>query len=508
MGSRSQPPRANDAPVPGPVAGASRTSLIIAFVLLAMLAAGSAAQWETGLADNGDYTRQMLWVSSGPQGLGINFPKEGTDAWRYRFYQHPLAYWKLDFPLTSRWVSSVLPLWIPGVLANMVLYHPGTLYLPYLSLGPRILCLFFLFLLFRWIRRRAPGQAAMLSLTFGIPAMLILGNRDLVAYFTSFYQEPASLISLLFLLGVLMVFRRRGDVRWMPWLLSAAVFGIQAAKLSNAYWAGLIMLFVFPWPLLRDNRKRAALYLMLVFFLPFGLSLGQAAFYHASKVNAYQSLYCGVLVFSDRPQEHLARIGMPDGMQYLDHHAYGREGRECVRRYADKLTHRMVLDVIAHEPVLAWRMLTYAADSVQRLELTHLGKRMAFNTGDAPREWKAAQGGIGDNAAFALWSEVKSRVFPRGPAFLFSLGVLVLLFLLALRRGSPLQRDLAWVGLLLTLACAGDMWMQIFGDGKRDLIKHLFLVNLLYDIALITAMNVVVLFFRPEHGAERDHSVS
>ena len=35
------------------------------------------------------------------------------------------------------------------------------------------------------------------------------------------------------------------------------------------------------------------------------------------------------------------------------------------------------------------------------------------------------------------------------------------------------------------------MWMQIFGDGQRDLIKHLYLANLCWDGMLIAALGAL-----------------
>jgi len=37
------------------------------------------------------------------------------------------------------------------------------------------------------------------------------------------------------------------------------------------------------------------------------------------------------------------------------------------------------------------------------------------------------------------------------------------------------------------------MWMQIFGDGERDLIKHLYLANICFDGALVSALSAAAL---------------
>ena len=65
------------------------------------------------------------------------------------------------------------------------------------------------------------------------------------------------------------------------------------------------------------------------------------------------------------------------------------------------------------------------------------------------------------------------------------------------RRSRPylwrsFAQPLALIGLLATLACFVDMNVQVLGDGRADITKHLFLANVLFDLAAIAALNVVV----------------
>ncbi len=56
-----------------------------------------------------------------------------------------------------------------------------------------------------------------------------------------------------------------------------------------------------------------------------------------------------------------------------------------------------------------------------------------------------------------------------------------------------MQRELAQVGLLATLTCLVDMTVQVLGDGRADVLKHMFLANVLFDIAVIAALNLGVI---------------
>jgi hypothetical protein len=60
-------------------------------------------------------------------------------------------------------------------------------------------------------------------------------------------------------------------------------------------------------------------------------------------------------------------------------------------------------------------------------------------------------------------------------------------------RASGMLRELALIGLLTTLAVIIDMYVAMFGDGIATLVRHLYLTNILFDIATIAALNIVVL---------------
>lgn len=463
------------------------TALLLSVALL-----GTALQLHVGLADNGDYTRLMQWFSTGPSGFAENWPPEGSAAYQDRFYNNVLAFWKLDMPFASRWVSSVLLLWLPGLLLNLLLFSADTLYLPMLSITPRIFVLFFLWLLLRHFGREGGRAAPLLYAAVGIPLVLLSFNTDYVAYYTSFYQEPASLVGLMLILLAIGYYTGKGDSRWRPWLSAAAVIFMTTAKLSNIHWALLAMLLLVPWRLLRTRRRRLLLYVLLIGILPTAFSLLQSSLYGTRTVNAYQSIYCGGLLFSSRPDVHLARLGMSDGLQYIGHHAYGPEGKEAMQRYPDRMSHRTVADILLHEPVIAWRMLTFAADSMQQAELTHLSKTVLYNRPAAPRPWpRWTPAAAAQSSPLDSWSRLKRSVFPRGQALIAGTVFFLLLFLRARRSRNLLLRRFASAGILLALGLLTDMWMQIFGDGQRDLIKHLYLANICWDGMLIAAVGAL-----------------
>lgn len=474
-----------------PTASPART--VLRMLLIGLALAGSVAQLHVGLADNGDYTRLMVWMTSGPSGFNQNWPADGTPENLERFFQHLPAFWKLDFPLTARWLGSILLLWLPGVLLNVALYSTHTLYLPFISFAPRLMVLFFLWLMLRWIDREGGRAAPLLYLVLGVPALFIGFDTQYIAYFSSLFQEPASLTGLLLIILAGAWYEGREDSAWRPWLSAAAVLFMTTAKLSNIHWALLGGLLLVPWTMLADRARRRAVYILLIVVAPAGFSLLQASLYHTRTVNAYQSIYCGSLVFSDAPQKHLDRIGMSDGARYIGVHGFCDAGEEAMRRYKPLLTHRTVLDILAHEPSIAWDMLAYAADSMQRAELTHLSKRVLYNEPHTARPWPSwLPAAAAADTPLNAWSRLKRSVFPTGTALLVALLLLALLPTFAWNHPRRIIRTLARLTVMLALAVLVEMWMQIFGDGQRDLIKHLYLANVCFDAAVVSALGLAV----------------
>jgi hypothetical protein len=60
------------------------------------------------------------------------------------------------------------------------------------------------------------------------------------------------------------------------------------------------------------------------------------------------------------------------------------------------------------------------------------------------------------------------------------------------RRRPGLAGDLVPIGWICLVSFWVDMLIQMLGDGPRDLLKHLFIANLLFDFLLIATLNIAV----------------
>jgi hypothetical protein len=117
---------------------AQRLERSMEIILILWFVVAMYLQQNVGLADNGDFTRAMTWVSTGPIGIEPNWPAANTEDWSKRFFNFWIPYWKLELNMSIP-TTSAFVLWLPGALLNKFLYSGTVLYLPSLSLLPKLL---------------------------------------------------------------------------------------------------------------------------------------------------------------------------------------------------------------------------------------------------------------------------------------------------------------------------------------------------------------------------------
>lgn len=464
---------------------------ILQVFIVVWLLIGHWLQIDSGLADQGDYSRIMTIFTSGPVGIEPNWPNPNTqwDLWKQRFDFYWLPYWKLDFPNGFRlWQedfnSSSIWLWYPGVLANWLIYSHDILYLPAVSLLPRLFMIFFMLLVFWWIDHSglSPGKKVVLAFTLGIPLVLFLVNHNYVVILNTFYTQTALMIFLLAFLASLIFLKRQPSI-WRYILCIFTLFLLTIGKASAIYWPFLGLLFIFP---IEELFSKPGRYLARYLFLACSLSIVAFVFTrhpaYTVQVNAYNSLFNGVLAYSEDAPARLAEMGMTNAEMCVGNSSWTDTGRNCFSKpyIIEKISFRNTLYVVSKEPFVVPRLFKFAIDNMQEIPL-----------GQGDR----AAGDIGPNLAntgLNLWTQLKQTTFPTGYTLLIVWILLLALFGFACRKSGIVQ-ELGIIGLITSLAMMIDIIVAISGEGRTDLIKHLFFSNYLFDLSVIAALNTLVL---------------
>ena len=461
---------------------------LIKFAILALWLISQILQLRTGLADNGDLIRLGNWFSSGPVGFSEGWIAPENPRYFDRYFTYWLPEWRLDYPMQGSVLSSALLLWIPGITLNTLLTSGEVLNLAWVSLLPRILALIFLLGVFKWVDRYT-NRRALFYLTLVLPLALMTSTTDYVAYFNTLYQETAAFIGLLYLIWSLLAFGCHPSGRNFAFYLASLVL-ITLSRASAFYWPILTAPFILI-PVRTLNRRwmfYAAIALCIVFLPFFSLKVTTVPAMH--QINRFNAFYTGILPFSSKPGEILSDLSMEGTEDCIDNTDYYSDARiRCLGAVSDRVDRVTSARIMIGEPAILLRQFIYGLSQLQQLGLRG-SDYYAYNLGNY------APGDAGPPGAdfLNLWSNIKSNSFPKGWWAFFTMLICSLIFGYHTRFRGWISR-LSWVGFLLLSVLVVDLMVAINGDGKYEIIKHLFMSNMIFDLMLILAANLLLLQF-------------
>ena len=475
----------------------SRLQIALKAIFIVWFVIAMVLQYNVGLADNGDFTRSIRSISQGPVGIDPNWPAAGSEDWTRRFNNYWLPYWKLDWNVERPQTSAIF-LWLPGAVLNYLVYSRAVLFMPFLALPSKLILLGILLLIFKWTGLNS-RYTTILLFSVGVPLILIFTNTEHMAYFNSFYLESASFIFLFFFIISILLLKHDPSAAYLLCNL-VAIMLLATARPANLYWPILAVPFVlYVWSIKKNIPvfKLALASLILIVLLTFMSAFVTVA--GSNQANPYNSLFVGVLKFSSDPQAHLQELGMEDAAPCVLSTAFTPIGVTCLTQFQDQISYRNTGLVILREPLVLFRALGFVLDNMQDLSVDYLGKYSIDDprsktspriviSGEQQRFWSQTT----EPGWLNLWAAVKFRLFPTGYALAFTLICFLFWFLWNL-KGNDIKQDLALIGLMSTVACIADMIIAILGDGIVELVRHLFLSNLLFDIALIAFFSSVLL---------------
>lgn len=321
-----------------------------------------------------------------------------------------------------------------------------------------------------------------------IASLLILADVGYVAYWNSFYSEPASCIFFLLLVSETITIIGSGEVsvasisRWSLW----AVLFIGAKFQNFPFTLLLVPLAIrFGW----QSKRRLARYVSIA---------GAAAILIVALINVswfpkplrtastYNALFLGILPESKTPVADLAWFHMEPqlarysgtgswspGTAFPDLFQRGILGRELTPASVARFW-------IAH-PTRMWRRAKAVLPIAFSLRPEWCGnfERVAGKPPGAR------------SMSFALWSTFHKQVITRVGKFLIVLLFSSPLAAIAAWIARPRERLLIECAAVLSVCCLMAFLIAICGDAW-DTVKHLFLFNLILDTAVVSAATFVL----------------
>lgn len=317
-----------------------------------------------------------------------------------------------------------------------------------------------------------------------IGAAMLLAATDVawVAPLNSFYGEAATLVFLSLLVGCGLLALR--DERTLPWalpgyFLATALF--VAAKPQNYFLALPLMAVPLALlPRLSRARGRAAVVVAAIAVVALGLFLQTRVPWAMRIRNLWNSVFYTAMAQSPDPAGDLAQFGLgPELVRFAG-----------VPAFADSIP---IEAATAH----------FGYGDVLRFHVRHPGRflRTASACAGSAFVWRDPRMGnytkdSGQPAGtlardFGFWSRVEGLVLPRSLLFLvvFLGGVMAVGIFEAQRAGfATVAGGTALFCAALALAAGMEFGVCVVGDGLYDIVKHLYLFQLLFDICLFAAI--------------------
>jgi hypothetical protein len=418
-----------------------------------------------GLADQGDFTRMI-----GRFGYGA-VDKSAEYAFLARKYvPDPNARLRVYEQVSSEYIFVGA-----AILLNKVVSRDGSLDITMIGF---VHMLAFLYVFYRLLVVTGPLRAWPL---IWILALLALTDVGYVAYWNSFYAEPASCIFFLLLLAESIEICRTPQVsnaQAVRWALWAVLFVM--AKPQNAPIGILLALFVFR---LRVGRIAIASSLAILAATVFITVTSPVANMWSS---TYDQVFMAILPESKTPAQDAQALGLPpDWLKYSGTGAWteGTNLYEAVKSglIGKTITHGSIARFYLQRPGRIWRhakRVLPVAFSLRPDTCGNFERSVGFPPG-------------AKSQTFDAWSGFHEHGLEAcGKLILIAILLCPLVCIGAwLRAPRDSKRWIEFFG-LLGIGCLLSFGIAICGDAW-DNVKHLFLFNLLLDTWMVAGVAIM-----------------
>lgn len=299
-------------------------------------------------------------------------------------------------------------------------------------------------------------------------ATLIVTDVGYLAFFNTFYAEPAAILFTISFVAFLFDALRQPRASNIC-LLAASAALLVTSKPQHALLGLVIGLFLIVVPFFRRDWRPFLTYCIAASVLVTGAGVYTASTIHVSDRTAtlYATVFTGVLMDSANPRSDLAELGIdPNAEIYRGSSPFVSNNAVAAGYFPGRCTYSRLLAFYLVHPVRLLQRTDRVIRAVMSNRLPALGN---FQRGTGHRCQEQAK-------CFSIWDPIRARfnsTFLVSGFFIVTAGTALIL---AIRYGSAYS-----YGYLLLTAMAGiSFYAAALGDGV-DYRKHMLLFHLLFD---------------------------
>jgi hypothetical protein len=464
-----------------------RVELLLSIVLLFLLFLGLFAHPIVGLSDNGDFGRMM---ATGNLIYPYHAPEDQYFSYFTRNYMIDLdgKYWST----VKDPYFSTQALFVKTAIGLNIMMHPVNSF-DLAVMGYMYTLLFAGIMFGLWValsKTRVKHITLMMILS-----IIMFTDVAYVSFFNSFYSEAASYIFLFAWLGVLVyLIAQAGTTK--PGLFAMLLFYFAvglftAAKTQNAVFGVVLALYAFRFMFLRkDLLWRFVIGTCSIVLVILSIYVYKSNPKFLERVTLYDSVFYGILLDSPTPDKDLHILGVDEryvklkGTTYFMYAFKKVNQDEFNRNFFDVISRGKIVKFYATHPsrlINKTDALLKDAAEVRNQDIGNFRKEDGY----PPRAL---------SHRLTVWSDLKRSILPGSIWFaaLYFTCYFAVIIITHFKSHQISKRMMGEISAIIGIMCIANLYIQLFGEGENDAIKHLFLYNVLFDITLIISCMWVI----------------
>ena len=436
-----------------------------------------------GKSDNGDFGR--LTYYGGLCNIDNEYHKI-YDGFVHLHYS--ISSPSLFVPFSADWVSGAILLKCAVFISLFVHnFHNSLFDIRYLAFVYSIIFLMAIFLIIKF-KRFSP----ILKLTVGIFVILFFTDTSYLGYFNSFFGEAGTIVFFFLCIGTYLnlISKEKPQIRHFIYffIASACFLTSKSQELPLLIFMLVIYVALFIYYKGKSQRKCIVIASVLVTLLCGAAYISLTSTMNEN--NVYQSVFSGVLRGSKTQEKDLKELGINKKfMIFYDHSFYKKDGgndprgREMEKEFYPNVSPVKVLGFYLNHLDRLWQKIVDSANNAYGFA--------------SPGPWNFMKGQYTHNKIINTFRTKLIKKYPYVHRNIYGfiafsivyLGIVVFYFI---KNKDKNTRLLTLMLLFILASGSSQLILPVIGSGHGDFGKHLFLLNLSYDIMFGIAVIWVV----------------
>jgi hypothetical protein len=436
-----------------------------------------------GKCDNGDFGR--LQKFAGLSDVSNNY-EEIYDGFFHEKYRTNFLFYLA--PWGSDWIFGAVIVKIAVGIHFIFNFFGAKLF----DIRIQTVIYIFLFLISIYYILKYKGFSTIHKVVLGLFIIVFFTDINYIAYFNSFFGEAGTIVFFFLTLGTYLnlISKENYDARSLK-IFFASSLGFLTSKTQQL---PLLLFMIIIYGALyfysSDKNQKILIRKLSIFVVVFCtivyLSIGD----FTNKNNIYQAVFTGVLKDSKNPEKDLEELGINKKFAslagtgfYAKDLAFQPLGKEMREEFYPKASRGKILIYFAKHPDRAYEKIKKSAENSYAFEKVNKSyfKKGMFSSNKILNETRI-------NLIEAFPSIHRNIFIFTG----FSLIYFVLCMYHLKKVKTRNVRLLILMLLFILVSGSSQLVLPVLGSGEADFGKHLFLINLAYDIMVGVALLYVV----------------